>query len=347
MRILIVKLSSLGDIVHALPVVQDLRRIWPDACIDWVVEPAFAPLLHHVVGIHAVIECPLRRWRREWWRSSTRSEWRAFRRRLQRPHYDAVLDLQGLTKSALVAWLANGRSYGLANRTEGSSFEAPARWLVDDAILIRPRVHALDRSRELAAHALGYWTIGPPRFGLRATLPASPMEPTLALMHGSSRDEKLWPESAWIEIGRRASNDGWLIALPRFGEVERVRANRIQCALGPCADVWPEMDLGALVERLGRIQGAIGVDSGLSHISVALNLPHVQIYNFPTSWRTGPQTHHGCKHQVSIESAPADAVEAVWKSWTVVRDLGRHRWAPDGVHHADPHSDAPRPAHVE
>ena len=168
MRILIVQLSSLGDIVHALPVIHDLRRWWPGAQVDWVVEPAFAPLLGQVDGLHSVIECPMRRWRREWWRRSTRTEWRTFRSLLQRAHYDAVLDLQGLTKSAVIAWLANGRSHGPANRTEGSSFEAPARWLVDDAIPLRPRIHAIDRSREIAARALGYWVSGPPCLGLRA-----------------------------------------------------------------------------------------------------------------------------------------------------------------------------------
>lgn len=324
MRILIVRLSSLGDVVHALPVVHDLRCAWPDAQVDWVVEPAFAPLLRQVEGLRTVIGCPLRRWRRSWWQRSTRAEWRDFRRQLQRTHYDAVLDLQGLTKSALVAWLANGRSHGLADRTEGSSFEAPARWLLDDAISLRLRIHAVDRARELAARALGYWMSGPPCFGLRAAVPESPIPaPTLTLVHGSSRDDKLWPEALWIELARRALNDGWRIALPRAGVAECERAQRIASALGPGADVWPEMELGMLVDRLGATQGVIGVDSGPSHLAVALNLPHVQVYNFPTSWRTGPQVQHGHRHQVSVEVHPADALEAVWKSWTTVRDSGR------------------------
>jgi heptosyltransferase I len=318
MRILIVKLSSLGDVVHAMPVVHDILAAHPGALIDWVVEPGFAPLLRRVQGVHGVIECALRRWSKAWWTAAVRIEWRTFRKRLRAHRYDAVLDLQGLTKSALIARVAHGVSYGLANRTDGAGFEAPARWLVDHAIRIEPHIHALDRSRELAARALGYRVQGPPQFGLRAAsaMPAMPPSaPTLVFVHGSSRDDKLWPESAWIELGQRAIAQGWRIALPHAGSVELARAQRLQQALGQGADVWPEMGLDALVDRLGATQGVIGVDSGLSHIAVALGLAHVQLYNFPTAWRTGPQAAHGYRHQVSVEGQPTPSLDAVWAAW--------------------------------
>jgi heptosyltransferase-1 len=358
-RILIVKLSSLGDVVHAMPVVHDILRAHPGATIDWVVEPAFAPLLWRLQGLRDVIECPLRRWSRGWWRTETRAGLRALRGRLRREPYDAILDLQGLTKSALVAGVARGVRYGLANRTEGSSHEAPARWLVDRAIRIEPHIHALDRARELAARALGYAWSGPPDFGLgpaavatatrdpapargvgatgkletRApTVPAAAASapctqdlesagagaPTLVFLHGSSRDDKLWPEADWIALGRRAIDAGWRIALPRAGAAESARAERLAAALGPSATVWPELDLGGVLERLRDVQGAIGVDSGLSHIAVALGLPHVQLYNFPTAWRTGPQPAHGHRHQVSVEGRPAPSLHAVWDAWHTV-----------------------------
>ena len=320
MRVLIVKLSSLGDIVHALPVVHDIHAARPQAAIDWVVEPGFAPLLRRVEGLAEVIECPLRQWTRAWWTAGVRQQLRAFRARLRQHRYDAILDLQGLTKSAVVARLAHGVSYGLANRTEGASHESPARWLVDHAIRIEPRIHALDRSRELAARALGYRVSGPPRFGLeRAAEHASVASPALLLVHGSSRDDKLWPETDWIALGRRAIAEGWRVQLPRAGAVELARATRLQQALGPHATVWPKLDLGAVVDRMRGVQGVIGVDSGLSHIAVALGLSHVQLYNHPTAWRTGPQEAHGHRHQVSVEGAPAPALEAVWKAWQRVR----------------------------
>ena len=319
MRVLIVKLSSLGDVVHAMPVVHDVRGAFPDVLIDWVVEPGFAPLVRRVDGVAETIECALRRWSKGWWRTEVRAEWRDFRTRLKREHYDAVIDLQGLTKSALIARGARGVSYGLANRTDGASHEAPARWLVDHAIRIEPHVHALDRSRMLAALALGYAVRGAPQFGLRAHPVAdADSARTIVFVHGTSRDDKLWPEAAWIEIGRRLIAQGRRIALPHAGPVEFERAQRIAAGLGDAAVVWPSMNLDAIVDRLGGVAGVIGVDSGLSHIAVALDLPHVQIYNFPTAWRTGPQPEHGHRHQVSVQAQPTPGVDAVWTAWTTV-----------------------------
>ena len=319
LKVLLVKLSSLGDVVHAMPVVHDIRVAFPHVSIDWVVEPGFAPLVRRVDGIAETIECALRRWSKGWWRAEVRAEWRAFRTRLKREQYDAVIDLQGLTKSALIARTARGVSYGLANRTDGASHEAPARWLVDHAIRIEPRVHALDRSRMLAARALGYPLRGAPQFGLRAH-PAADAQShdTIVFVHGTSRDDKLWPEAAWIEIGRRLIAQGQRIALPHAGPVELERAQRIAAALGDAAAVWPAMSLDAIVDRLGGVAGVIGVDSGLSHVAVALDLPHVQIYNFPTAWRTGPQPEHGHRHQVSVQAQPTPAVDAVWSAWQTV-----------------------------
>lgn len=327
-RILIVKLSSLGDVVHAMPVVADIRAAHPQAQVDWVVEPAFAPLVRRVVGIGDVFECPLRRWRERWWAARTREEFRAFRQRLQRDTYDAVIDLQGLTKSALVARLAKGRRFGLANRTEGSSFEAPAKWLVDLAIPMPSRIHALDRSRELVARVLGTQVMGPPDFGLRAIVDKF-RQRTIVFAHGTSREDKLWPEARWAALGRRFVEAGWQIALPHGDDVELARAERLGAAIdsavtafvsgvhgrGPVVDVWPRLRLDAMLDRLGAAHGVIGVDSGLSHIAVALGLPHVQLYLHPTAWRTGPLTTHGHRHQVSVGGAEVPSADEVWDAW--------------------------------
>lgn len=321
MRVLIVKLSSLGDVVHAMPVVNDIQSVYSNAHIDWVVEPAFAPLVRRVQGVDEVIECAQRRWRKAWWTSTVRAEWRAFRHRLTAQRYDAVLDLQGLTKSALVARLANGPSFGLANRTEGSAYERPVRWLLDQTIEIEPHIHALDRSRELAARALNYSVGGSPHFGLQAHGPSTAQR-TVVFVHGSSRADKLWPEENWVDLGLRMISSGYHVALPHAGAEELARARHLAQAMGPRAVVWPEMSLDAMVDHLGATQGVIGVDSGLSHVAVALNLPHVQLYNFPTAWRTGPQLAHGHRHQVAVERDPTPEVDLVWATWQVVRRAG-------------------------
>jgi heptosyltransferase-1 len=313
-RVLIVKLSSLGDVVHTMPVVHDIRAAHPDALIDWVVEPGFAPLVRRVQGLHSSFECAQRRWRKRWWTRGVREEWREFRYALRAERYDAIIDFQGLTKSVLVARIARGPTYGLANRTEGSGHEWPARWLIDHPIEVEPRIHALDRARVLASRVLGYELRGAPRFGLRPQA-LEAIDRTLVFVHGSSREDKLWPEANWIELGRRVMGNGWRIALPHAGAAERARAERIAAAIGPACEVWPAMDLDALTDRMGAAHGVIGVDSGLSHIAVALDLPHVQLYNFPTSWRTGPQAAHGHSHQVSIEGDPTPDLDTVWSSW--------------------------------
>lgn len=336
MRVLIVKLSSLGDVAHTLPVVADIRAAHPDAVVDWVVEPAFAGLVRRVDGIHEVIEAPLRRWRERWWTAKTRAEWRAFKQRLRRDRYDAVIDLQGLTKSALVARLAQGRSYGIANRTEGSSHEAPARWLVDLAIPLPPRVHALDRGRQLVARVLGTRVEGTPRYGLPAASKRLP-QPTIVFVHGSSREDKLWPESRWIALGRRFTDAGWHVALPHGDEMEQVRAERLAAAIDseatafgasrasaePIVMVWPRLRIDALIDRLATTHGVIGVDSGISHIAVALGLPHVQLYLHPTAWRTGPQPAHGARHQRSIGGESIPSVDEVWAAWQRVEARAR------------------------
>jgi heptosyltransferase-1 len=319
MRVLIVKLSSLGDVVHTLPVVADIRDAHPDAAIDWVVEPAFAPLVARVDGIAEVIECALRRWTKEgWWRAATRAEFGRFLARLRRHRYDAVIDLQGLTKSALIASLARGASYGLANRTDGASHEWPARWLVRHPIRVERHSHALDRARALVAEALATRADAPPSFGL-AQAAAGGRSRTVVLIHGSSRADKLWPEASWIEIGKRLVAAGWSIALPQASAEEKDRAGRIAGAVGIASEVWPALDIGALIDRLAACAGAIGVDSGPSHIAVALGLPHVQIYNFATAWRTGPQAQHGARHQRSIEGQPTPDVASVWAAWQTVQ----------------------------
>jgi heptosyltransferase-1 len=323
-RILIVKLSSLGDVVHAMPAVQDIRAALPHARIDWVVERGFAPLVRRCEGVDDVIECELRRWRKAPFASETRTQWRAFRERLRQREYDAVIDLQGLTKSALVAHVARlaggGKRYALANQTDGSSYEAPTRWVADVAIAIQPRIHAVARSRELCARALGYAVPVQLRFGLRAQTPAV-VNRLVCLVHGTSRADKCWPELHWIELGKRLLAQGWAVALPHGNDEELDRSERIARALGDNAHVWPRLELGALTDRIAGCAGVIGVDSGLSHIAVALDVPHVQIYNFDTAWRTGPvggADADAHPRAVSVFAQPTPSLDAVWQAWRQV-----------------------------
>ena len=321
MKILIVKLSSLGDVVHAMPAVQDICAALPHAQVDWLVERAFMPLVQRCKGVGRVVACDQRRWRHAPLAAGTRREWRAFRAELGAVSYDAVIDLQGLTKSAVMAWLARlapgGRRYALANRTDGSAWEAPTRWLAHVAVPIAPHIHAVARSRELCARALGYSVPAGQHFGLVAQADgARELERTVAFVHGTSREDKFWPEEYWLALGQQLISGGYAIGLPHGSPSERERSQRMAQALGPQARVWPQLDLGALTDRLARCAGVIGVDSGLSHIAVALDRPHVQIYNFDTAWRTGPV---GLARQCRVFAHPTPPVEAVWLAWQQVK----------------------------
>lgn len=337
LKILLVKLSSLGDVLHTLPVVQDMRQALPHAQIDWVVEGAFAGIVRRCLGVNRVITCDLRTWRKAPFSSDTRRAWRACKAALQQESYDAVIDLQGLSKSAWVAWMAvlapGGKRFAMANRTDGSSYEAPTRWVADVAIRLEPHLHAVQRAREVCARALGYGlpdaAVFSPSFGLIAgiSIDASAInnvverdalaQPVVVFAHGSSRDDKLWPVSHWVELGQRLNAQGLGVALAHGSDSEKERSQVIANQLTHAA-VWPRLGLDALLDSLSCSAGVIGVDSGLSHMAVALNLPHVQIYNFDTAWRTGPLASGVTARQVSVYAQPTPSVDAVWHAWQAV-----------------------------
>lgn len=313
-KVLIVKLSSLGDVVHAMPAVQDLRRAFAGAQIDWVVERALVPLVARCDGVRRVIACEQGRWRKVPFSKATRTQWAAFRSELRQEAYDAVIDLQGSAKSALVSWLARtaprARRYGLVNPTDGSSFEAPARWVADVAIELEPHVHAVERARVLCAAAFKYETNGAARFGLKPGALAVPLPPVVrhghvanpfaarrpmvALVHGTARAEQQWPVASWVVLGQRLNHSGFAVALAHGNAAEKATSEAIASQLDDVW-VWPTMGLDALIDTMARCAGVLGVDNGLSHIAVALGLPHVQIYK--------------------LDTAPQPDVDAVWSAW--------------------------------
>jgi heptosyltransferase-1 len=277
MHILLLKTSSLGDVIHNLPVVSDLRRSFPAAGIDWCVEESFAdiPRLHPAVG--EVIPLAIRRWRRQLDRIATWREMRDFRQRLRSRAYDFVLDTQGLVKSALVSRLAHGRRLGYAAEAARESFAAH---FYDDTFVIPRNVHAVQRNRWLAAAALDYpvdlpldYGISPPAIDI-SWLPAGPFA---VLLTATSRDDKLWQEGNWHALGCALSGAGVTAVLPAGNARERERAERIATAVAG-AVVAPPLRLRELAALLARASIAIGVDTGLAHLAAALCIPVIAIY---------------------------------------------------------------------
>lgn len=284
--ILLVKTSSLGDVIHNLPIVADITRHVPQARIDWVVEEAFAdiPALHP--QIRHVIPVAMRRWRRRALDPATWREIADLRRRLTTEHYEPVLDTQGLLKSAVIARLANGL---VAGQDARSAREPLAAWFYRRRYAIARGRHAVLRNRDLAAQTFGYALPDtPPDYGLR--IPAG-LQSVRSLparyvvgLHGTSWPSKRWPESHWLELGRHLQDSGLPLLLPWGDAQERARAERLQAGLADSVSVvLPELRLRELASVIGQATAVIGVDTGLVHLAAALGRPTVAIYidSFP------------------------------------------------------------------
>ena len=277
MHLLLVKTSSLGDVIHNLPVVSDLRRAFPDATIDWCVEESFAeiPRLHPEVA--EVIPVAIRRWRKHLGSMQTWSEMRAFRRRIKTTAYDAVLDTQGLIKSGLICRLAYGTRYGYAAEV---ARERHAARFYDKTFVIPPNAHAVVRNRWLGAAAFDYPVDFPLDYGIAAPeidLPWLTAEHHAVLLTATSRDDKLWPEAHWIALGQSMKKRGLSPILPSGSAAERARAERIAAAI-PGAVVAPRLNLRELAALIGRATLAVGVDTGLAHLATALRVPTIALY---------------------------------------------------------------------
>ncbi|MCC6533995.1 MAG: lipopolysaccharide heptosyltransferase I [Burkholderiales bacterium] len=284
--ILLIKTSSLGDVVHNLPVVNDIRAgLGEDTIIDWVVEQAFAaiPKLHP--GVRRVIPCELRRWRGSWWRGATRWQWRAFVGQLRAERYDAIIDTQGLFKSALVARAADGRRFGLDWR----SSREPLRLFYHRTFRVPWCEHAIERNRRLCALALGYTLRGAPDYGLRSPLSRPSWLPHgfyAVLLHATSHPRKLWPEERWSQLGAELQQSGLALVLPWGSLAEHARAKRLAQCL-PGALVPDKLDLEALAAVIAASAATIGVDTGLTHLAAALGVPVVGIYGATDPAATG------------------------------------------------------------
>jgi heptosyltransferase-1 len=275
-RILLVRLSSLGDVLHTFPAVTDLARARPDAALDWVVEEGYVPLLGMHSAVARAIPFALRRWRRGLLRPGVWREIGAFRHALRDRAYEAVIDAQGLVKSAVVADLARGPVHGYTRATAREPFAARFYRHTYDLPF---GIHVVERYRRLFAQALGYVPAAAVDYGIVAPPrpAAAPAAPYCVLLHSTARAAKHWSEDAWIELGRGLESRGAICVLPWGDETERRRAARIAAPLGR-AVVPPRLSLMEAVGLVGHASAVIGVDTGLMHFAAAFRTPVVGIY---------------------------------------------------------------------
>ncbi|NTV10460.1 MAG: lipopolysaccharide heptosyltransferase I [Zoogloea sp.] len=296
MRVLIVKTSSLGDVIHMLPAVTDAARAVPGVRFDWLVEESFAAIPAWHPAVDKVITVAMRRWRKHWREARSWREIGAARAALRADRYDLVLDTQGLLKSALWTRQARGPHAGY---DRSSAREPVSALFYERNFKVARELHAVERNRRLTAAALGYAFDGlAPDYGLAGLaerLPAPPLAlpPRYVVgLHGTSRADKEWPEAGWIDLAATLAAEGRPLCLPWGNPAEEARAKRIAAA-APGSMVLPRLGLDALAVIIDRADAVVGVDTGLMHLAAGLGKPGLALYTATRPALTGvvPDRH--------------------------------------------------------
>jgi len=302
-QILVIKTSSLGDVIHTLPALTDAAAAIPGITFDWVVEENIAEVPAWHPAVRQVLPVALRRWRRGWWQSPERTQRSQFTQRLRAREYDAVIDAQGLIKSAWISWSARGPRHALSwtsAREPLSSLAAHHRHPIAKG------QHAIARVRQLFARSLGYpCPTSAPDYGIDRSrfLTGPPPEPTIVFLHGTTWPTKHWPEESWTALAGLAAADGYDVRLPWGNPAEKARADRIAKTC-PRAQVLPRMSLAELAGVLATARGVVAVDTGLAHVAAALGVPAVTLYGATTPGLTGTLGRHQVSLQARFGCAP-------------------------------------------
>ena len=292
-HILLVKTSSLGDVVHNFPVASDIAAALPGASIDWVVEEGYADLPRLHPAVTRAVPIAMRRWRSAWWKADTRREIRAFLETLREVRYDAIVDSQGLFKSAIVARAAYGTRYGL----DWASSREPLAPFYDRTFSVARSAPAVERNRTLAALALAYRPANGVDYGIAAETHSRLIrEPYAVLVHATSAEAKLWPEQRWVALGNRLRASGVRSLLPWGSDAERRRSERLGRSIED-AMIMPRLPLGDVTAVLADAQCVVGVDTGLTHLAGALGTVTVGIYTATDPALTGL---YGCRRAANV-----------------------------------------------
>jgi heptosyltransferase-1 len=304
-NVLLVKLSSLGDVLHNLPIVWDLRARLPDARIDWVVEEGYVQLLEPLLsrgefkGIDRIIPFGLRHWKKNLFKLDTWRQFFSFKAQLQAVQYDYVIETQGLLKSALVCALAHKSQgavvAGLANATQYSGYEPIARWFYNHSVQVPIDCHAVDRSRWVMCSALDWPLID------RTNVPAFYAEsfsksfaekniaglkkPYVLCFHSTAREAKRWSNQNWITLGQALAARGYQVVLPWGNPSERAISEILAREI-PGALVPPAFSIEDAFSVITHAALTIGVDTGLTHLAAVLGKPTVEIYSDSPRWKT-------------------------------------------------------------
>lgn len=320
MRVLLIKTSSLGDVIHTLPALTDAARAIPGIQFDWVVEEGFAEIPTWHPAVAQVIPVALRRWRKNLLQTWKSGEWAAFKQRLREGRYDLVIDAQGLLKSALLTRYVNAPVAGL---DRASAREPLASRCYDRPYAVAWGQHAVERVRQLFAQALGYplpQSVGDYGLDRSAMAGEAAAEPYVLFLHGTTWASKHWPEADWRALVEHLDSRGLVVRLPWGSELEKARAERIVAGLQH-ASVLPKLNLRGVAAVIAGARACVAVDTGLGHLAAALDVPSISLYG-PTLplkvgaygrgqvhlCATGPLAGGGDRHQPCFDGLDAARV---------------------------------------
>lgn len=299
MKVLLVKMSSFGDVLHTLPAIEDAHRA-KGLTFDWAIEPPFAAMAKLHPAVDHIVEVPLRGMRKALWVNLQSGEIKKTIHNLRQTAYDLVLDAQGLVKSAIVSRLARGKRVGFDKQSIREPF---ASRFYHQKIQVDKTLHAVERTRALFAKAFDYdYKSLPLDYGIDLKLLPNVDVPDNAVLflHGTTWETKHYPVEYWQQLGMMAVNEGYTVLLPWGSDSEKQRAIEIQKSASNI-DVLPKMSLLELAGLMTKVLGAIAVDTGLGHLASALAVPCVSLYGPTDPMRTGT---HGLNqvHQYSTKS---------------------------------------------
>ena len=304
MNVLLVKTSSMGDLLHTFPAICDALKHFPRCQITWVAEEKLAKIPFWHPGVSSVIPISLRRWRKQGIPGVLR-ETRDFVRELRADRYDVVVDAQGLLKSAWVTSLArNARSVGF---DWGSAREPLASVFYRKKLSVSKDLHAVTRTRILMAHALGYdFDENRIEFGIRERFRSADPASGLALVIGSSAESRLWALSSWKALARIAADAGQAVTVVWGSDGEREMALQIQDGVDGVMVANDRQSIEEVAKTLANSAGVVGVDTGFTHIASALEVPTVALYASTTPGRTGLVAESSRNLRPEIECHPCN-----------------------------------------
>ncbi|MET0356957.1 MAG: lipopolysaccharide heptosyltransferase I [Cellvibrio sp.] len=285
LKILLIKMSSMGDIFHTFPAITDLKAHYPNAIIDWVVEDSFKEIVDWHPAVNKAIPINLRRWMKERSGNSWR-EFKTWRKLLQSEHYDVVIDAQGLFKSAVISMLANAsvaKGFDKKSARESiSSFFYNEKFFVDKA------QHAVERTRQLFGQAFGYTPTSALNFGINQNFVSVKKNPRkLMFIIGTSWATKLWSTTHWQELTATAINAGFSVEIMWGSSEEQAIADSIIASNPTATRPAQRMTITAIAEKLVEAAGVIGLDTGFSHLAGALETPTIALYGATSPVKVG------------------------------------------------------------